>query len=308
MSSASLTDSILNICQNCYTDFLSLKNVNGIALGLKSTNSQITGELCLQVLVEQKMSILKLDSKDVVPKTYQNIKTDVVEVGKLFTKSLNTKIRPAKCGYSLGPVNSLHYGTAGCIVKRGSDLNIEYFILSCNHILANINSLPLGTPILQPAQLDGGKNPDDIIANLSEFVTLKFSSRSVRLPNLVDCAIAKIKNDSLISNELAWIGYPKGIADAALGSRVKKCGRTTGLTDGLVKSIGATIWLLLHNGRFSLLQDQILTDNISSLGDSGSLVLDADNNAIGLLCGGSRSVSICNKINNVLSALNVELV
>jgi hypothetical protein len=53
--------------------------------------------------------------------------------------------------------------------------------------------------------------------------------------------------------------------------------------------------------------DQIVTSNISQGGDSGSLVLDENNNAVGLLFAGSDKATIFNRIQNVFRELKVEL-
>ena len=304
----SIKHNVLYICHNCYGNFLTLKNVNGLGLGFKYIKSQNTGELCLQVLVKKKEPIYNLNIKDIIPKVYKNIKTDVVEVGAFSGEALNTKIRPTECGYSVGPANTTSAGTIACIVKRGFNKNIDYFILSNNHILAQCNSQPIGSVILQPSAHDGGVNPEDIIANLSEFIRIDFGNLSGNFnPNTVDCAIAKIINNSIISNKISWIGYPTGVARAVLGSRVKKTGRSTGRTDGIIRSIGVTGVVSLC-GRLALFQDQFLTDKMSKGGDSGSLVLNYDNKAVGLLFASSSNSTLCNNFDDVLNSLRVELV
>jgi len=53
---------------------------------------------------------------------------------------------------------------------------------------------------------------------------------------------------------------------------------------------------------------QIMTTPMVEGGDSGSLLLDMDKYAVGLVFAGSDQVSLANRIENVLSALNVEIV
>ena len=45
---------------------------------------------------------------------------------------------------------------------------------------------------------------------------------------------------------------------------------------------------------------------MSEAGDSGSLILDEKNKAVGLLFAGSSKATICNEITNVCDSLNVE--
>ncbi|MDI9567293.1 MAG: hypothetical protein QM219_00115, partial [Bacillota bacterium] len=54
--------------------------------------------------------------------------------------------------------------------------------------------------------------------------------------------------------------------------------------------------------------DQAVADLQSAGGDSGSLVLDGENNAVGLLFAGSEKYTIINQINHVLDQLGVSLV
>jgi hypothetical protein len=53
--------------------------------------------------------------------------------------------------------------------------------------------------------------------------------------------------------------------------------------------------------------DQLLGGPMSKGGDSGSAVVDAGNNLVGLLFAGSDTTTIINRIENVFSALQVHL-
>src|SRR5439155_122950 len=61
------------------------------------------------------------------------------------------------------------------------------YILSNNHVLADENSLPIGSAIFQPGLLDHGKVSTDQIARLTRFVPLKAGAA-----NVVDAAIAEV--------------------------------------------------------------------------------------------------------------------
>ena len=112
------------------------------------------------------------------------MQTDVIETGPIFALQDPTeKMRPARPGISIG-----HYqitaGTLGCLVQRDG----QVYILSNNHVLAKVNSLALGTSILQPSIPDGGRKGEDEVAELLRVVPIEFDG----LPNLVDAAIAKL--------------------------------------------------------------------------------------------------------------------
>ncbi len=53
--------------------------------------------------------------------------------------------------------------------------------------------------------------------------------------------------------------------------------------------------------------NQIVTTDMSAGGDSGSLVLDTDNNPVGLLFAGSSTATILNPIAHVQLALKVRV-
>ena len=294
---------ILSISKNIYDDLTKLSNVNGIGIGYKFINSTNTGELSLHVLVEKKVDKSVLGSKNLVPKNYMNVKTDVIEIGKVHSHKLIDRIRPLEGGYSIGPAGYNWAGTLGCIVTRGTTPNIEYFLLSNNHVFSDGGIVPIGNPILQPAVLDRGISSTDKVAILSEVINIDFSGGI----NKVDCAIAKVTDPSIVTNKIALIGVPKGISQAKLTSMVKKSGRTTSELEGTVQTVNATIGVDYGMDRTAIFSNQFVSTAISSPGDSGSLVLDKDNNAVGLLFAGSSSTTIFTDINSVLSALNVSL-
>ncbi len=217
------------------------------------------------------------------------------------------KIRPAQPGCSVGfrdPNNQfVMAGTFGALV---TDKTSPY-ILSNNHVLADENRLPVGSPIFQPGLLDGGDPTTDQIAELTRAVLLQAT-----VTNKVDCAIAKALKASLVSKEILYIGAPQGTVDAHLDMVVHKFGRTTSYRVGRVTSIDTDVTVQYETGNFTF-GEQIIVVGLdghpfSDAGDSGSLILErASNRATGLLFAGSRSHTIANHIGDVLQALNVTL-
>ena len=88
---------------------------------------------------------------------------------------------------------------------------------------------------------------------------------------------------------------------------VKKTGRTTDFTTGKVTSINATVNVNYGGGRVARFCRQIVTTDMSAGGDSGSLVLDLENNPVGLLFAGSSTATILNPIAWVQGMLRVRL-
>ena len=285
--------------------FFNKRNVVGMGFGNKIIKGVNTGEPCFKVFVAKKESASILKDGNMIPKFYKGMKTDIIQTGKLTFSSLSEKNLPLKFGYSIGPNGVSTCGTAGCLVKDSCG---NYYILSNNHILSNFDELPIGTPILHPGVYDSGKYPDDLIAYLSKKIQLLYSTEDKKNYNYVDCAIAKIINPNCVTKKIAFVGGIKGVQDAEIGMHVKKVGRTTELTTGIITELDALVELAGPNDSTELFDNQIITTYMSFNGDSGSLLLDSDNHAIGLLNATGDSFSISNPIKEVLKALKVSLV
>jgi len=314
-------------------ELLNKVNVVGVGLGYKISQGVSTGELSLIVSVARKVEASALAAKDMVPRTLDGVKTDVVQTGVLRAfQSPRDRWRPVvPPGVSVG-----HYritaGTFGCLVRRGE----ETFILSNNHVLANSNDCERGDAILQPGAADGGTG-DDRIAVLADYVPIDFGSAEPDCPiaggsarllnyvarafgsshqlqavkqtageNLVDAALARPLSPDLVKNEILHIGAPTGTGAATLGTEVQKSGRTSGYTQGAITQIDATV-RIDYAGRSALFTGQMVAGAMSQPGDSGSAVLDMDGRVVGLLFAGSDAATIINPIDEVLAALNVEL-
>ena len=304
-----LEANILDISRNYYKYLLSLENVNGIGMGYKWINNKTTLEHCIHVLVENKIHEKYISHNNIIPKTYMGIKTDVINVGKpkkLYGEVIPEKIRPLKGGCSIAAYNGDFHGTLGCIVTKIKEDQLQYYILSNNHVLSEEGELPLGTPIIQPSDFFGGTIKNDKVASLSNVVKLKYIEENKKPSNYVDCAIARLIDGIPISNEIIDIGKINGVANPIVNSNVKKVGFVTGLTEGSITSIGVTIEMDFNKP--ILFKEQIVANLDHSNGDSGSIVLNEDNKAIGILCAGSgKSIAYINDINIVLRLLKVKI-
>jgi hypothetical protein len=307
-------------------------NVVGIGAGVKWKNGQPTGEPALVVLVTHKMERGQMSATELVPERLADMQTDVLAIGYPFaggsevfaadSQTLARRARPAQGGYSVGHINITAGTIATCVYDilpggtvsppvHGVGIPPRYYILSNNHVLANVNAASPGDPILQPGPFDGGTNPADRIATLSRFVpiTLQPPVPLAQHNNLVDCAIAEGQFHDL-DRAIYWNGAVRGWrpkANVTVGTVVKKTGRTTNFTTGRITAVNATIDVNYGGGRVARLRDQIVTTNMSAGGDSGSLVLTLDNVAVGLLFAGSPVAMIANQIENVRALLRVEV-
>ena len=319
-------------------DLLKKKNVVLVARGKKIVGGVTTDRDAIIVGVKKKITprtkaAAQLGLDNLVPQSIDGIDTDVIEVGEIRALAVDRtkKWRPAPGGVSIGHF-SISAGTLGMVVKKGG---IEH-ILSNNHVLANSNDAEIYDPILQPGPHDGGTNPD-IIGNLAGFVKINFTGdpstcpltgfaawcfnglasllhRKSRLTsystetNKVDCAIARPIIEGDISDEILEIGKPAGfnLAELAVGQAVKKSGRTTGLNQGSIVGLDAMVSVGYGDNKMAVFEDQVLTTAIAQGGDSGSAVLNENNQVIGLLFAGSDAIAIVNKIANVIEGLGLD--
>ncbi|KEI01034.1 trypsin-like serine protease [Clostridium botulinum] len=300
---SNLEQKIISICYCDYNYFFKNPNVVGVGLGYKTTNGFCTCEKCIKVFVKCKIPSNRLSNENLIPQFYKGIKTDITSTGIIKSSAFTARIRPVLGGYSVGPIRVKKNGSAGCLVHHGTD----YYLLSANHVLAGGNTVPLGTTIVQPGVDDGGIASRDAIGKLSKFIPLNYITPTAQPENFVDCAIAKLSRKSILSPFIAIIGKLKGTHPPVLESHVQKSGRTSELTLGQITSIRCTIKVNFESGQ-CLFKNQILATKMSEAGDSGSILVDSNNFAIGLLVGSSTCNSIFNPIDTVLHSLNVSLV
>ena len=190
-------------------------NVQGVGIGEKIVGGRHTGVRAIKLLVRKKLPASEIAPRHLLPATYRGLPVDVEEVGLLrpFTvmappvaapPNPRTRLRPARPGSSIGfadPNNAfVMAGTFGALVSD----NAGVYVLSNNHVLADENKLPPGSPIYQPGLLDGGKPATDEIAKLTRFITLTSPG-----PNSVDCAIAQLDALNLANGNIIRIGFPK---------------------------------------------------------------------------------------------------
>ena len=226
--------------------------------------------------------------------------------------------RPLRIGSSVSDV-SLDFvsaGTLGCFVRGRADGSIR--ILSNNHVLAGENATTVGSPIVQPGTLDDGEIPDDQIGTLAKFVRLK----KTRI-NLIDAATATLASDiTFDSRTIGALGNVAGLEDALNlfeGDTVYKVGRTTGQTEGRITAIEIDNVSVEYDLGWLRFDNQIEIEGAGQLafsdsGDSGSLIVDADLKAIGLLFAGGDSggandkgLTYANPIQSVLNTLKIDL-
>jgi hypothetical protein len=229
---------------------------------------------------------------------------------------------PIQLGTSGGNINDsskgfCYGGTLGALVQDNT--NGTEYILSNNHVLARTNAASIGEDIIQPGLIDESpaclKDTTDIVADLSAFIPILFKTKGTMPPNAVDAAIAQVR-----ANKVDPTGFIIDIGTVSsdtvapsLGMTVKKSGRTTGLTNGNITAVNATIDVSYGSGKTARFTNQIVvgSSGFIAAGDSGSLMVEdvaTNPRAVGLLFAGSNTTAIANPIGDVLTSFGVSMV
>ena len=275
--------------QEAHTDALMAKaGVVGTAVGLGAN-----GRAVVLVLTEGPGVVgipASLDGVTVVPRV----------TGKIVAFGDPTdKHRPAPPGVSTGHPD-ITAGTIGARVTNGTDV----FALSNNHVFADENLASIGDAVIQPGTFDEGASPADDFGTLADFEPIVFSTSA---NNVMDAAIA-LSSTSLLDNTTHCGWTPSSAtAEATLNLKVKKCGRTTGKTDGRVDAINATVNVGYSTGTARFVNQIVIRPGkFSAGGDSGSLIVSKDgDNPVGLLFARSFLATIANPIGPVLARFGV---
>jgi hypothetical protein len=219
--------------------------------------------------------------------------------------------RPVPIGVSTGHTASTA-GTIGALVTNGT----SRYALSNHHVFAAGGAAEIGDVLLQPGPFDGGVSPADAIGTLAALEPINYS---LFANNRIDAALALTDDVDYRTPEDGY-GAPRTTPVTAIpGTRVKKYGRTTGLTQGTVQTINATVNVRYRNDVARFVGQVIVCCAVSAGGDSGSLIVlddvdedgeegSDDRKPVGLLFAGNGNFTIANPIEEVLDAFDVRIV
>ncbi len=286
--------------------------VQAFGLGEKETSGVVGSDIALKVYVEKKRPNARLDKP--VPKMVSlggmdPIITDVVEVGKIRLHGNTQRIRPALPGFSVSraedPPNT---GTFGLVVRKKGQASPFYLLSNC-HAIAASGLANKGDVIIQPGAADEGTASTDRIGILTDWVPFDFTPNSTQ--NNIDAAIAQL-DDNAASAAISRLGVPAGVnTNLTRGMYVQKVGRTTSHSVARITDVDLVLNLTYPTAsglQLATMRDQVLVTFYSNPGDSGSGVLDMDNNVVGLHVGGSDVVGFFCRIGNILERLGLEVV
>ncbi len=227
-------------------------------------------------------------------------------------------------------------GTLGALIQDNSG---KQYLLSNNHVLARSDHATVGDAIVQPGLIDNNCTPSGEgagtvpVGALTAWLPLKSAQTNV------DAAIAQVASRTVdatggileMGTRLAdgtLAAAPPGVSStggkgetAGLQMRVAKSGRTTGLTCAAVSAISLDVSVDYYRDcaetkpyltKLFTNQVAISGDRFSDAGDSGALVVDAnDAEPVGLFFAGGTDTSgvghgVANPAGDVLSELGAQ--
>lgn len=208
-------------------------------------------------------------------------------------------------------------GTLGCFVTLPGGGTAA---LSNNHVLAGENrGVKQQDRILQPGNLTfvGAQH----VATLTDFVPLNPSPATARpargnvVFNAADAAVAELAAGVNFTQgylPLRNLPNPVGVGTPRVGDVVYKVGRTTGLTHGTVTAVGAVVGPVGYAPGNCWFNDQFEVTGVngtlfSDQGDSGSAILNAAGEVVGLLFAGNGTHTYATPIQAALGLLNCTL-
>ncbi|PKQ89390.1 hypothetical protein CXK86_20290 [Paenibacillus sp. BGI2013] len=298
-------------------------NVNNIDIGLKYVGGKLTDRIAIRVYVDKKENV---SPKDEIPSSVSGIPTDVIEKIETFElrvlemseeqtriSEMGQRFDPLCGGIQIGPCRKVNgnsiRGTLGAIVQTQEG---KLCALSNFHVLCVDTDWKIEDAVAQPVDIAGC--PTNMAGNLlSGTLYGKFG----KTERVVDAAIAEIKDRNVTSN-IPGIGKITGFASPEIGSRVRKVGMVTGLTYGKVEGglenmsvipYGHGIGDVTFKNSIRITADKDHNEIFSQNGDSGAIIVNEHNQAVGLLFAGTtdNSITLANDIQEVKQTFQITM-
>ena len=293
-----------------------------LGVGIGATN----GSLAITVLVDS------TNRADKLPSSLGNLPVKVVAVGTIRAVPCGGSdpqiayALPVPLGVSAG--NVLGFGSCSCasgtigFKVRDNATGVIGWI-SNNHVVGHgtggcPSTAPADTPQYQPGPIDTSPpcSQGQLIGTLNRTIPISFGGGG----NVVDAGFVQ-SSDSAVSATILNLGAQvNNVAAPFIGQVVRKNGRTSGCTEGTVTAINMTVQVDYSETDCgttcgtATFTNQVMyspsppSTTMSEPGDSGSPVVDANNNAVALnFAADSSGNGVGNPMADVLSALNVSL-
>jgi hypothetical protein len=289
---------------------LTIPGVTGVDIGFKYTDGVMTDKVVLRVHVKRKRGTVAKDHH--IPTDIMGIPTDVIEsfyqqqdvVTNLsdVTNIDEDQYDVLDGGISISglrPDNSADTGTLGLVVT--DNRTGKPVVLTNAHVVGGEGTE--GKKIYHPYPWSGN---------------LVGSVLRARRSGSIDAAIISIDNMNYSFDVMQLGGVQGTNLNPQLGMVVRKRGRQSRVTKGMIEGIHGTFPISATESYDDIMRIKPLTGaDFSIEGDSGSVVLDENNSVIGLLYAGYpsqlteddelRGRTLVIPIQNVMTAMNISI-
>lgn len=291
------TEQVISTKRAAEERLLAIPGVHAVGVGHKTTGGRDTGELCIAVFVVEKKPLAEIPDAERIPPEVDGVPVDVVETPQATRHADTSKYRPVKggCQIEIASGLSLIDGTLGCLVKITDSGKTA--LLTNEHVVETLG--PNGIVTQPSATCNCCDCCPAAIANLTKKV----------LSSDLDGATCTLQSSIKWDASIIDIGGVQGTATVALQQAVRKRGRTTLLTNGTVGFLdlsGTRTDGWKYTGQIGI--NPSGSNPFSSPGDSGSVVVDASVNVVGLLWGGNDdNMGFASPIANAVAQLGIQI-
>src|SRR2546423_5115452 len=278
---ASDIDEIIRIKRAAEEELFAIPGVCGVDVGYKYVGGERTDEIVVRVFVEHKRDV---PAGERIPESIHGVRTDVQQGG--FEELADTKMyRPLIGGISVGPVRRLD-GSTGTLGALVTDNATQGRMALSNHHVFFDGSGSYDVSAAQPSSGDSGFIIGSVARSLYD--------------DDVDAAVVRINEIVIpVKCEIADLGQVTGTGEPRVGMVVRKRGRTSEWTYGYIDGVDQTYSYKKdgvpqdRKGQFSVQPDPASGTRVfADGGDSGSVIITAGGQVIGLLYGSNVAPAV----------------
>lgn len=264
-----------------------IPGVVGVGIGFRQVGGELTLEPVFTVDVIEKKAPGDVPPGEMIPSEIEGFPVDVQVFQAGDPEDDRAKYRPIKGGIRIERKGSSRGGTLGCLARLDADDTVV--LLTNAHVVGLAqNDTAAGLSGSDAGMIELGQpcHTTSCCCTCNDIAVTLHAVRHLHL----DFAIARIKEGIQIDAEIEEIGPITGVAAPMMvGETVHKRGKTTGHTTGMISK-------LTMNGMGVIERIEVKknmgNDRFSEPGDSGSALLNDNDEIIGLHFRGNNGPTV----------------
>ncbi|HET6400861.1 MAG TPA: hypothetical protein VFH95_05615 [Candidatus Kapabacteria bacterium] len=194
----------------------------------------------------------------------------------------------------------IHVYSAGYSWPSTVNSGTPAFMLSCNHVFANENAATSADQQDQPGRYDNSCNTGNGVGKLYAWNYIDSHHNNYYDAALAECDPGLSGGWTPTMSPDAQYTPTNTVVSPSLDLSVQKVGRTTGYTNGTIAGINVTITVgYTHFHAKFVDQIYIASGTFIEAGDSGSMMVDGNDNPVGLNFAGSSTASFANRMDHI---------